>query len=125
MISRTEAKKLVMKLSGLPGFPDKEEGLESLVDAMMTATSLNTASVFVTSWKFDEQKAPTPSHIYRYFHPRKSPEQTNAQPLLDASRKCPLCRDVPGWIIGVDYAGNSTAKRCQCAKDAIAASLGH
>jgi hypothetical protein len=125
MISRSEAKKLVKRFSGLPGFPKDEDGVDPLIDAMMTATNLDKASVFTTSWLFDEATAPTPSHIYRYFHPTKTPEQSNTAPLLAAARKCPFCKDVPGWIIGVDYAGNSTAWRCQCAKDAIGASLGH
>jgi excinuclease UvrABC ATPase subunit len=119
MISRPEARKLVKRFEGLPGFPKTEEGVELLIDMMETATSAGAARVFATTWLQDEIIAPTPAHVYRYFHPRKL--AGSSTPV--AKGKCPHCNGV-GWVI-VEGANQTTAaKRCQCATDAIQASLG-
>jgi hypothetical protein len=119
VITRPDAKKLVQRFIGLPGFPDAAEAVETLVDAMQTAQSLNVATVFTTSWIFDETAAPTPAHIYRYFHPRKTGEQTTSAPLA-TSKNCPFCNGT-GWQI-VDGPNNTTAaKPCRCRQVAVAA----
>jgi hypothetical protein len=120
MIARSLARELIGKFSGLPGYPnDNDEAFQLLVDMMETATSAGAARVFVTTWLQDEIMAPTPAHVYRYFHPRKL--SGSSTPV--AKGKCPHCNGV-GWVIVEDRAGNSAAKRCQCAADAIQASLG-
>jgi hypothetical protein len=120
MIKRAFARELIARLSGLPKYPTgNDEAIELLVDMMETATSAGAARVFVTTWLQDEIEAPTPAHIYRYFHPRKANEQTSSP----GKGKCPMCNGL-GFII-VDGPNQTTAaKRCQCAEDAIQASLG-
>jgi hypothetical protein len=120
MIPRKEAEKLIERFSGLPGYPkDKSEGVEAMVDAMQTAQNIGVAKVFTTSWIFDETTAPTPAHIYRYFHPRKTGEQTTSAP-LPSSKNCPFCNGT-GWQI-VDGPNKTTAaKPCRCRQVALAA----
>jgi hypothetical protein len=112
MITRPLAVQLVKKLAGLPGFPKEDDTIEVLVDALETAPTAGAARTFITSWMFDEVTAPTPAHIYRYFHPSKSTEQATTGP-LPTSRNCPLCNGT-GWEIVQGANLTTAAKPCSC-----------
>jgi hypothetical protein len=118
MIQRKAAKDQIKRLAVLPGYPATEDAEETLVDMLETAPSPGAARVFITTWLQDEPQMPTPAHIYRYFHPSKSAEQTTSGP-LPSSKNCPLCNGT-GWQIIEGWNRTTAAKPCKCRQTALA-----
>ena len=110
MLTKPIIEKQINRLSQLDGFPKQQEAVDELIAVLQTAPSVNAAHNFVTSWLHEEQKAPMPAAIYRYFHP---PAQQKPGVSRPGSRGCPDCEGI-GWVIVAGPNKTTGAYKCKC-----------
>lgn len=92
MITRDFAKKQIVRMAGLRGFPPIQEAVDELIKALQVAGDPKHAEGWVSGFLDDstsETYCPSPGDIKRSLLDRKQAQQ--------AIRKCGLC-DGAGWV---------------------------
>lgn len=78
MIDHGTALSLVMRLSGLAGFPVAPEGVLELVNALAAAKRASTANSLVSDWLTESMFAPRPAEIGSKLRSMESEEYSTA-----------------------------------------------
>lgn len=92
MITRDFAKKQIIRMAGLRGFPPIQEAVDELIKALQVAGDPKHAEGWISGFLDDstsETYCPSPGDIKRSLLDRKQAQQT--------IRKCGLC-DGAGWV---------------------------
>lgn len=108
MLDREFAKGLVLRWTGLRGFPVIKEAVGELITAMQTAPpTQEAAQMFVSDWNRSSEEAPKPVNIYQAFQRDATTSERSG---------CPNPKCEEGWEIVYRPDGTSGARPCNACR---------